>query len=55
MAAPAGDDVLARLRRLTDAGATPARGETVELAPADAARRIIEALRDWGYLADDDR
>ncbi|MFN6122649.1 MAG: mycofactocin-associated electron transfer flavoprotein beta subunit [Actinomycetes bacterium] len=55
MAAPAGDDVLARLRRLTDAGAAPARCETVELAPADAARRIVEALRDWGYLADHDR
>jgi electron transfer flavoprotein beta subunit len=50
MPAPAGDDVLARLRRLTDAGAGGARGETVELPPAAAAARIVEALRGWGYL-----
>jgi hypothetical protein len=36
---------------LTDAGAAPARGETVQLEPADAAARIAAALRQWGYLA----
>lgn len=50
MPAPAGDDVLGRLRRLTDAGAGGTRGETVELPPADAAQRIVAALRAWGHL-----
>lgn len=50
MPAPAGDDVLARLRRLTDAGTGGTRGETVELDPPAAAARIVEALRTWGYL-----
>lgn len=51
MPAPAGDDVLDRLRRLTDAGAGGgSRGETVELPPAAAAARIVETLRGWGYL-----
>jgi electron transfer flavoprotein beta subunit len=50
---PAGDTPLERLRVLTDAAAaSAARGETVHLAPADAAARIVHALRDWGYLAD---
>jgi hypothetical protein len=35
---------------LTDAGSAPARAETVELPPDEAADRIIDALRDWGYL-----
>lgn len=48
--APAGSDPLARLRQLTDAGAVTQRGETVELEPAAAAARIVEALRSWGYL-----
>ena len=53
LAAPAGDDALDRLRVLTDtSGAGAARGETVELAPADAAARIVRALREWGYLTD---
>jgi hypothetical protein len=25
-------------------------GETVTLEPAEAAARIVQALRDWGYL-----
>jgi len=50
MPAPAGGDVLARLRALTDAGAAPSRGETVELDPAAAAARIVRALEDWGHL-----
>lgn len=51
MPAPHDDDVLARLRRLTDAGTGSARGETVELEPAAAAARIVDSLRSWGYLA----
>lgn len=51
LAAPAGDDVLGRLRQLTDAGAATQRGETVVLDPPAAAARIVEALRSWGYLA----
>lgn len=48
---PAGDQPLDRLRSLTDAGAAaPTRGETVTLAPADAAARIVRALREWGYI-----
>ena len=50
LAPPAGDTALERLRALTDASAAPQPGETVEASPADAARRIVEVLRDWGYL-----
>ncbi len=50
MPAPSGDDALDRLRRLTDAGAGPARGETVALEPRAAAERIVATLRTWGYL-----
>lgn len=50
LAAPAGTP-LDRLRALTDAGeAVAARGETVVLEPADAAARLVTALRAWGYL-----
>jgi electron transfer flavoprotein beta subunit len=50
--APAGATPLERLRALTDAtAASAARGDTVHLGPADAAARIVRALRDWGYLA----
>ncbi|MEX0846812.1 MAG: mycofactocin-associated electron transfer flavoprotein beta subunit [Ilumatobacteraceae bacterium] len=47
---PHGDDALSRLRAITDLGAAPARGETIELEPRAAAERIAAALRDWGYL-----
>jgi electron transfer flavoprotein beta subunit len=50
MPAPSGDDVLARLRALTDTGAAPARGEVVTAPPDEAAERIVRALREWGYL-----
>lgn len=51
LAAPAGSHPLDRLRVLTDAAAASAsRGETVVLEPAAAAARIMQALRDWGYL-----
>lgn len=49
--APAGATALDRLRVLTDASAAPQPGETVEANPSDAARRIIEVLRHWGYLS----
>jgi electron transfer flavoprotein beta subunit len=48
--APIGVTALERLRALTDASAAPQPGETVEAGPADAARRIIEVLTDWGYI-----
>jgi electron transfer flavoprotein beta subunit len=51
MPAPTGDDVLDRLRALTDAGGASTRGETVELPPREAAARIVAALREWGHLA----
>jgi hypothetical protein len=35
---------------LTDAGGTPSRTETVVLDPPAAARRILDTLREWGYL-----
>jgi electron transfer flavoprotein beta subunit len=50
MPAPDDHDVLERLRRLTDAGTAPSRGETVVLEPQAAAARIVDALRNWGYL-----
>jgi electron transfer flavoprotein beta subunit len=50
LAAPAGSSALDRVRVLTDAGAAPTRAETVELTPDEAADRILDALRDWGYL-----
>lgn len=51
LAAPRGTHPLDRLRALTDAsGAAPAHGESVALEPADAAVRIVAALREWGYL-----
>lgn len=52
LSAPTGDDSLDRIRQLTDAGAAPARGETVDLPPRQAAERIALALRDWGYLTE---
>jgi electron transfer flavoprotein beta subunit len=51
LAAPVGATALDRLRALTDVSAAPQPGEVVEATPAAAARRIIEVLRDWGYLA----
>ena len=49
--APIGITPLERLRALTDASAAPQPGETVEASPADAAKRIVEVLTDWGYLS----
>lgn len=50
MPAPAGDDVLERLRALTDTGAAPSHGEVVTLPAPEAAERIVRALREWGYV-----
>jgi len=50
LAAPSGSSALDRVRVLTDAGTATARAETVELPPDEAADRILDALRDWGYL-----
>jgi electron transfer flavoprotein beta subunit len=47
--APAGD-TLARVRAILDVGGADAHAETVTLAPADAAHRILDQLREWGYL-----
>ena len=49
--APVGATALDRLRALTDASAAPQPGETVEAGPQAAAQRIIEVLRDWGYVS----
>lgn len=51
LAAPGGVDALDRVRDLVTAGATHAAHHDVEvLEPAQAATRIVDALRDWGYL-----
>jgi electron transfer flavoprotein beta subunit len=47
---PAGSTALDRVRALIDAGATDTHGEVVELAPHEAAARIVAALQEWGYL-----
>ncbi len=54
LAVPAGP-VLSRVREILDIGGsdTPV-AETVELTPAEAAARIVDQLRRWGYLGDDD-
>jgi electron transfer flavoprotein beta subunit len=49
--APDGATALQRILALTDAHATPSGGgDAVELSPPEAAERILEALRSWGYL-----
>jgi electron transfer flavoprotein beta subunit len=50
LAPPPGDDALARVRAITAADASVSHGESVTLEPAEAAARIVQALRDWGYL-----
>jgi electron transfer flavoprotein beta subunit len=51
--APAGTDPLTRIRALTAAGSDVAHGEVVTLDPPAAAARILDALREWGYLPDE--
>jgi electron transfer flavoprotein beta subunit len=48
--APAGHTALERVKALTAADAPVIHGETIALAPAEAAARILSALREWGYL-----
>jgi len=49
--APEGD-ALARLRELIDVGGSEGNTETLMMEPSDAATKIVEQLREWGYLAD---
>ncbi len=48
---PPGSDALTRIRSLMSSGAAIAHGETVTLDPPEAAARIVQALRDWGYVS----
>ena len=49
---PSGSSALDRVRQITDTSSSKGHGETVVLSPGDAATRILESLRTWGYLAD---
>jgi electron transfer flavoprotein beta subunit len=49
--APEGD-ALARIYDLLDVGGSEGTTETLVLQPSDAAAKIVEQLREWGYLAD---
>jgi hypothetical protein len=49
---PSGSSALDRVRQITDTSSSKGHGETVVLSPEDAASRILESLRAWGYLAD---
>ncbi len=51
LAAPAGAVALDRIKVLTASASSAAHGETVTLAPGEAADRILAALRDWGYIS----
>lgn len=50
LAPPSGETALDRVKELLAPVASGARGELVVLPPAEAAERILSALRDWGYL-----
>jgi electron transfer flavoprotein beta subunit len=54
IAAPTGDS-LTRVREILDIGGGEVHADTVVLDPPDAAARIVEQLRDWGYLDDEGR
>ena len=49
LAAPTGD-TLSRVRAILDVGGLDSHAETVTLDPPEAARRIIDQLREWGYV-----
>jgi electron transfer flavoprotein beta subunit len=49
--APTGGDALTRIRALMSSGVDVAHGETVTLDPPEAAARIVQSLRDWGYVS----
>ncbi|MCE9620772.1 MAG: mycofactocin-associated electron transfer flavoprotein beta subunit [Actinomycetia bacterium] len=50
LASPTGAEALDRVRSLTAAGTSSAAHEVETLEPADAAARIVQTLREWGYL-----
>lgn len=51
LAAPHGTTALDRIRDVLHTQATPpTRAEVVELAPREAAERIVATLTEWGYL-----
>lgn len=49
--APTGSDALTRIRSLMSSGVDVVHGETVTLDPPEAAARIVQSLRDWGYVS----
>lgn len=50
LAPPAGATALERIAALTGPATGTAHGQPVVLEPADAADRILDTLRSWGYL-----
>ena len=50
LAPPSGTTALERIAALTRPATTAAHGQPVVLDPADAADRLLDALRSWGYL-----
>jgi electron transfer flavoprotein beta subunit len=50
LAPPAGATALERIAALTGPATATAHGQPVVLEPADAADRVLDALRTWGYL-----
>ncbi len=49
--APTGADALTRIRDLLASGAAATHGDTVTLDPPEAAARIVQSLREWGYVS----
>ncbi len=49
--APTGN-ALEHIRQLLDIGGTDGNTETLALEPAEAAAKIVEQLREWGYLTE---
>ena len=47
---PSGTSALDRVRQITDTSSSKGHGETVVLEPGEAAHRILESLRAWGYV-----
>lgn len=47
---PTGSSALDRVRQITDTSSSKGHGETVVLEPGEAANRILESLRAWGYV-----
>jgi electron transfer flavoprotein beta subunit len=48
---PTGADALTRIRDLLASGAAVVHGDTVTLDPPEAAARIVQSLREWGYVS----